>query len=303
MSSVLVYNEGKEKWNIEASGDKHMAVISKNKCSIGVQVDKKTIKMMKAFLNKSSDTKKVLSLPDFMSSSCKTTAKYALRFSKKTMEPYLRDVDHRETKSSVALVTLNTNFKSIVNIDLKNTKILEFSLPKKHSKEKFIDLIVYIDKDSRPEESSYIKVTLFNSKTNELEYVTLDQTAVVKSTEKTNKDREELGSFKFKKMRPYNLTELLVVDAGYEKLIYNWLNKNKRRDKHIVMVLPSDKEKQDEVIQEMINKGYRASTYIIAGKENKRKNYAVVTKLSKSFRFVFISKCKDSKNKSVRRFK
>lgn len=303
MSSVLIYNEGKEKWNIEASGDKHMSIITKNKCSIGVQVDKKTVKMMKAFLNKSADTKKVISLPDFMSSSCKSTAKYALRFSKKTMEPYLRDVDHKETNSSVALVTLNTNFKSIVNIDLKNTKILEYSLPKKHVKDKFIDLIVYMDKDSRPEEDSYIKITLFNIKTNELEYITLDQTAVVKSIEKTDKNREELGSFKFKKMRPYNLTELLVVDAGYEKIVYNWLNKNKRRNKHVVIVMPNDKDKQDEVIQEMLDKGYRAATYIIAGKENKRKNYAIMTKLSKSFRFIFISKCKDSKNKSVRRFK
>lgn len=299
MSSVIIYNESKEKWVMEASGDKNMAVVSKNKCSIGVQVDKKTSKMLKAFLNRSGNTKDTIELPDFMSTNVKGMAKYELRFSKKTMEPYLRDVAAKDSKSTIGLITLNSNFKKVLKVDLEGAKIIEYSLPKKHSKEKCIDLIVHFEN-----EDSSIKLLLMNEKEVQHESILIKPKSVVK-TAFPNPENTLDETYKFKKMRPYYLTELLLVDEGYEEAIKQWLVKNKRDKKHVVVSLPKDPAKQDEVIKDLIDKGYRAVTYMDGyTKENKKKKFAILNKLANSFRFIFTTRYRDNKkNRSVRRFK
>ena len=112
-------------------------------------------------------------------------------------------------------------------------------------------------------------------------------------------------SYKFKKMRPYYLTELLLVDEGYEDALNKWLIKNKRNKKHVVAVLPKDPYKQDQVIKDLISKGYRAITYMDGfAKENKKKKQFVLNKLSNSFRFIFTTRYRENKkNRSVKRIK
>lgn len=297
MSSILIYNETKQKWELSNSGDRNMSIVSKNKCSIGVQVNKKTGKMLKAFLNRSGSANNLL-LPDFMSQNIKGMAKYDLRYSKKTMEPYLRDVSINESDSSIALISLNSNYKKVINVELNHARVIEYSLPKKHSKEKCIDLIVHFES-----KNSYIKLTLYNQKeaVEEITFISLND--IIKTSVPVKEISD--ASYKFKKMRPYYLTELLLVDEGYEDALNKWLIKNKRNKKHVVAVLPKDPYKQDQVIKDLISKGYRAITYMDGfAKENKKKKQFVLNKLSNSFRFIFTTRYRENKkNRSVKRIK
>lgn len=297
MSSILIYNETKQKWEMNNSGDRNMSILSKNKCSIGVQVNKKTGKMLKAFLNKSCSEKQLL-LPDFMSQNIKGMARYDLRYSKKTMEPYLRDIATNESNSTVALISLNTNYKKVINVELNHARIIEYSLPKKHSKEKCIDLIVHFES-----KNSYIKLSLYNQNKSEEEITFISLNDIIK----TSAPVKEMPNttYKFKKMRPYYLTELLLVDEGYDDVLNKWLIKNKRNKKHVVAVLPKDPYKQDQVIKDLISKGFRAITYMDGFvKENKKKKQFVLNKLSNSFRFIFTTRYRENKkNRSVKRVK
>lgn len=305
MSSIIIYNESKQKWNLGASGDKNMAVISKNKCSIGAQVDKKTLKMLRAFINKSGQTRvNLLALPDFITGKSKSASRYDLRYSKKTMEPYLRDVDAKDSKSVIALITIKTNFKKIINVKLdKNVKILEYSLPQKLAEDKFIDLIVHIED---PSNQAGIEITTLDTKTLVIESkkITVDRVKV--SIDEDNvKLPSEFKPYKFTKMRPYHLTELLLVDEGYEAAAQTWAKRNRRDMKHVFAILPKNLEAQDSCIQELINKGYRAVTYMDGyARENKKIKEKILNKLAESFRYVYTTRYRENKrNKSLTRFK